>query len=234
MKNFLLIFIAIVTVVSCSDANGTNHSGSEVYEFKNFTGLSVHNSIKVEVNFSPEIKVEVLADEAVKKYVVTEVENGTLVVRMNDSWSMKQGRVRVIVNVPHLESIKAESSSSVVFNDELKFAGSVKLDANSSANIAATVKATTIKAEATSSANIVLAGTATESDFTATSSASINAKKLMSKSCTAIANSSANIQLYASDKLDANASSSATISYSGGPENLRVKTNSSGKIRQED
>lgn len=133
------------------------------------------------------------------------------------------------MTVKNLEVITAKSGASVYAKKTLKVTA-LKISGTSGADIKISVDADSVETNATSGSDIEIAGIANNHTSTATSGASINGYELKSKNVTVKVTSGAAINIFASENIDAVATSGGDIDYKGNPEKVKKTSTSGGSI----
>ena len=234
MKRFTLI-TAVFTLLSSCVFEYESGSGNIITQKRNlaaFTGIASSNAIDVEVRTGA-LKIEVEADDNIIEYVETRVSGNTLHVGIKKGVSLHNTHIKVNITVPELTSISANSSSDVKVLDVIKSNNKLSFDASSSADIEAEVDAPEVAAKASSSASVQLSGRTKNYRAEVSSSADIRSFDLLSENTDVTANSSGSADVHASVTLNAEASSSGSVAYTGGAA-AKVNTNSSGSVHKKE
>jgi uncharacterized protein YxeA len=238
MKNSISKIIAILFIASiftsCSvdmfnRVNGNRNVVTKVRKTSNkFSGIKVSTGIDLYVSQGSKNKVTVEADENLHDIIITEVEDGVLKVYSEKSiWKAKARKVHVTIK--DLSLLKATSGSDVYGKGTIK-TDEISISATSGADIRITVDATSVETSSTSGSDISIAGTTINHASSATSGASIDAYELESQNVLVKATSGADINIYASEKLDAKANSGGDIDFKGNPKSVNKKESSGGDI----
>lgn len=233
MKHFLILLVAVFTLVSCDQTTGSGNIVTEIRKTGSFDAISVGGSFEVEVKTGDVTSVVVEADDNIMKYIETRVSGNTLKIETEDLHNYSDVHMKVFVTVPSLSSISASGSAEVVADNILTSSSKLTFKASSSSSISAEVNAPEIESDASSSATIALRGKTKNYDAQASSSANINSFELLSENTTAKASSSADIQVHASVNLNAKASSSGSIDYKGAA-TVNKSESSSGSVEKKD
>lgn len=205
---------------------------SEKRKASGFSGISVQESIKVELSYGENESVEVIADEDYINRVATEVKGDILSIYIKgNNWNSWNKNILVKVTAKNINSLKASSSSSITTQNLIE-TDKLKIHTSSSAKVKAAFKATKAMCIASSSSKVSLKGETEYFDAKVSSSASISAEGLKANKIDADASSSGKIVVNALDELVAHASSSGSIKYVSKPKTLDANTSSSGKVRQ--
>lgn len=158
--------------------------------------------------------------------------------------------LKVYVSNSMVDDFKASSSGSIFIKNSLNtknvaidcsssgsFSGTIKctsatIEASSSGDVDANFTADAIDVKVSSSADARLSGAAEKVTIKSSSSADCKAKDLVSKNAVVESSSSSDVDVYASEKLYASASSSASITYYGNPANVDKHESSSGSVNK--
>lgn len=238
MKNSILKFITILFIAtiftSCNaemfnSINGNKNVITQVRKTSNkFTGIKVSTGIDLHIKQGSKNKVTVEADENLHDIIITEVKDGVLKIYSEKNiWKAKARKV--YVTIKNLTLLKATSGSTVFGKGTIK-ADEISISATSGADIRISLNAKSLETISTSGSVIRIAGTTINHASSATSGASIDAFELESKNVIVKATSGADINIYASEKLDAKANSGGDIDFKGNPKFVNKNSSSGGDI----
>ena len=195
---------------------------------ESFTGIKVSTGIDVYITQGNKEKIIVEADENLHDIIKTEINDGILKIYSEKNiWRAKARKV--YVTIKDLNLLKATSGSDVYSKDVIK-ANEISITATSGADIKITINAVSVETGATSGSDIKISGTTTNHASNATSGASIDAYGLQSKNTIAKVSSGADINIHASEQLEAKASSGGDIDFRGNPKKINKKSSSGGSI----
>lgn len=250
ITKFILVTLTALLFGSCIkyETNETvEGSGNVTNEIRNiekdFNKIEVNNAINLVVEQSDKIEVTVIADEFFQKDISTEVKNGTLIVsnRSNkNSFSLfgfKRNYIqnikvkKVIVKLPKIESLEANSASKIENNGIIK-SEDITLKSSSAATMNLNLESDKIKAQSSSASTINLEGMALEIDVSSSSGSSINAEKLLVNDVFANSSSGSSISIHPIVQLKANASSGSSIKYNITPKTIEKESSSGGSINK--
>lgn len=193
-----------------------------------FTKIKVSTGLDLYLSQGTKNKVTLEADENLHDIIITEVNDGVLKIYSEKNiWQAKARKV--YVTVKNLEGLTATSGSDVYTEDVLKVE-TIKVSATSGADIRIALDADTVETSATSGSDIRISGTANNHTSRANSGASIEAYKLISKNATVNVSSGADINIYASESINAKASSGGDIDFKGNPREINKKSSSGGSV----
>ena len=231
MKKLLIIILSVSVLAACRYRSGSGNIISEKRHTGNFTGFAVGGGIEVELRHSDATEVTVEADDNLIKYILTDVNDGKLKIRL-DNINVHDAHLKVYLTAPEINDIESSAGSNVEVKDVLKSAGSVRLYASSAGEITTVLDAPSIVINASSGGELKLSGRTRDLKGTISSGASVKAKELQSENTDIDASSGARASVSASVKLDANASSGANITYRGGA-TVQKSVSSGGEVEKE-
>ena len=235
-KTTKLAFVFLMTVVCTSCVieafNGIKGDRNVVTENRkiteDFTAIRTSTGLDVNITQENQNAVTVEADENLQNLIVTEVENGVLKIYSEKNiWSAKSKKVHVSIKT--LNSLKASSGSDVRTVKKIQ-SEEISIGASSGASVRMTVVANSIATNTSSGATIRVSGSADNHAAKASSGSSIKAYDLISKNVIVNVSSGANIDIHASEKIEARASSGGDIDYKGTPKKVLRRSSSGGSI----
>lgn len=202
---FLIATVAVIALLPSA-------ASAELRPLSGFTKVSASAGTHVEVQVGPGFNVSVEGRDADR--VVTRVANGTLIVEpvrtIGFSWRGRRDAV-VRVSMPAVEG----------------------LDASSGAHIEAQgVAASELALDASSGASIEAAGTCGNFTADASSGANIDAAALQCQTGSVDVSSGAQAHIYASGRLNVDASSGGDVIASGAPQIGDISLSSGGSLHR--
>lgn len=196
-----------------------------------FSSVKVSAGIDLYISEESTNSITIEADENLHENIITEVENGVLKVYPKKYIHRAKAK-KVFVTAAVFNSISATSGSSVYSENTLR-SKEISFSATSGADINVSVNSESIETKTTSGSDIKISGNTKNHASSATSGSSIDAFNLKSENVIARATSGANINVYASQKIEGKATSGADIDFKGNPKNVNKKTSSGGSISRD-
>jgi hypothetical protein len=224
MKNLLLI-----TILSLS-ALMANAQNKDERKLNDFDRLSVGQSIDVIIEYGNENKAVVETSGVDVEDVITEVNGGKLTIEM-ERGSYRMIDVKVYLTYKKLNNIKVSSSASLKGESILK-SSDLRIKVSSSARVNLEVETGDLQVAVSSSGRLTLYGSVNRQTIDVSSSGRYSAYDLKSKIVEADISSSGRAEVYVTEALMANASSSGRVSYKGDPNKVIADNSSSGKVRK--
>lgn len=234
---YLIVSIASFFLVQCGDFTQNSVDGvGDVIQFELPT--KAHSAIHVEKGWKlilipfDENKIFIEANENLihEELVLEETDKGLIISAKRNIRRADSKLVQVYYN-SKIQRITASSSASFVYSGTLE-GELIQIEASSGAQIELEIQVAELVVEASSGASITLTGETKEARVEANSGALIKAKDCIAEALRVEASSGANVSVYASEKVNANASSGAIIKVNGEPKELKKSTNSGGSVKR--
>ncbi|MCH3884686.1 head GIN domain-containing protein [Tenacibaculum aquimarinum] len=235
ISKIITLFVLATLTVSCAGNMFNSVSGNRNVKTENrkiqdnFSVVKVSTGIDLYITQGNEVSLVVEADENLHDIIKTEVnENGKLSIYSEKNiWKAKARKVHLTLT--NIEELIATSGSDVYTENTIK-ATNFKVSVTSGADAKIEVDAENVESNATSGADLSISGSTTKHTSSATSGSSIYAFGLKSKQTNASVTSGADIDVYASESIDARATSGGDIDYKGNPTNVNKKETSGGDV----
>ncbi|WP_452599797.1 head GIN domain-containing protein [Pontimicrobium sp. MEBiC01747] len=171
-------------------------------------------------------------DSNLLDYIITEVKNGTLVIKTKKGYTLKTGwnkQIKITIPFQDIEKISLAGSGDVITKDtidskkfEVRLAGS--------GDITLDVNATDVSAGVSGSGDITLKGHTTNLSATVTGSGDFHGFYLQAKNTEAKVTGSGGAEVVSTKRLKARVTGSGDIDYKGNPETKDTKVTGSGDI----
>ena len=177
-----------------------------------FSAVSARSGTDVEVTVGPAFSVDVSGRDADR--IVTRVSGDTLIVETRRGWSWRgRSQARVRVTMPHVDGLSASSGADLTVTG---------------------VNAAEIRLDASSGADLRVSGSCGRFRADASSGSDIHAQNLRCENGSADVSSGADIRIYASNRLDVDASSGGGVVAYGDPGIGDIDLSSGGSLRRAD
>lgn len=195
---------------------------------EDFTGIEVSRGIEVEITQNTSKTIEVKADDNIIEYILTTVEDGTLIITLDKSIKNSSTK-KVMVSMPIIESLRTSSGSSIESRNTL-VVSKIEVKASSGSDIGLKVEAENIQCESSSGSDIMIEGKALKLETSSSSGSDIDAKNLLANDVIANSSSGSSISVHPILSLNAKASSGGDIIYYNNPKEINKKTSSGGDV----
>lgn len=227
----ILIFLIGIVFFSCSGNlnTGTQGSGNITKERRviatSFEKIASSSGITVIVEQGSPTSIEVETDDNIQQYVITKVENGTLIVKVEGNIHT-ESPINVSIKMPIITGLESSSGSTISSKNKLK-GTEISLTTSSGSEIEAVLEYEKVSCDSSSGSNITVSGKALNLQTSTSSGSEINAEELASNEIIADASSGSFTKVKPIIKLKGTASSGSSITYYQTPKTL-IKTESSG------
>ena len=232
----LIVLLLTLSLTSCNGnlnlIDGIDGSGNVVTEKRNietpFTKIQASTGVEVILEQGSPSEVEVEVDDNLMKYIVTRVENGTLIVKIDGNINTMESAI-VRVKTKTIEGLESSSGASIKTINKLS-GTSVALKTSSGSTIQADLEYEKVSCESTSGSEIKVSGKALALDTKSSSGSEINAKELASNEITAQSTSGSSTTVNPIVLLNAKASSGSSIDYVKEPKKVIKEETSGGSV----
>lgn len=235
----LITFLLTVTLLSCN-ANlnlndGIEGSGNVITEKRtineNFDKIAASTGVTVIIEQGSPTDIEVETDDNLMQYVITKVENGTLIVKIEGNINTMSS-IDVRVRMSSIAGLESSSGSRISSKNTIK-GTSIKVKSSSGSEIDAVLEYENVNCESSSGSTITVAGKVLKLETASSSGSEINAEELAANDVFAQSTSGSSTTVKPIVKLDAKASSGSSIDYVQTPKTITKEETSGGSVDKE-
>lgn len=227
---YLTFFILFIIFAGC--VNSKTGSGNIISNTRNvgsFNVISASGSVNVTLQKGPQ-SVVVETDDNIMRYVETTVSDNTLKIRLKNINNLRNATVNVYVTAPVLKDIDASASAEIESKGSITSDSEIELKASSGSKIQMDLDAPSVKADASSGGSVIVSGRTRNLTAKSSSGSNVNALSLKAENATANASSGGSVRVSASISVKAEASSGATVKYTGGATDVKKNESSGGSV----
>ncbi len=225
MQKISLLILLIIGTIS-SSLMAQNKENRSVKDFK---AISVSGGINLFIAQENSFKVEV-ETEGDQKDVEAYVEDDLLILKMRrSSWGTWNDKVNVYVSLPILEGLKASGGTDVENRGTLS-GEKLVLHASGGSDVDLDVDYAAIEVDCSGGSDTRLTGTAGKLLIEAGGGSDFEGFGLKSKEAKVRSTGASDINVWASEKIDARASGASDITYRGNPEWVNVDSSGGSDI----
>lgn len=238
MKHSLRIIALLLTITftSCNGnlnlINGIEGSGNVITEKREitspFTKIAVSTGIEVILEQGSNTNVEVEVDDNLMQYIVTKVENGTLIVKIEGTINMMESAIVRIKNNT-IEGLESSSGASIKTINRIT-GTNLSIKSSSGSTIKADVEYENVNCESSSGSEIKVSGKALTLETKSSSGSNLNAKELAANEITSQSSSGSHTTVQPIVVLNAKASSGSAINYVKEPKQVIKEESSGGSV----
>ncbi len=238
MKNLLSLSLVVLLTTSCTAQWGNRIRGNGNMttierSVGEYDGVSVSGWFDVDLVDGREGELTLRGEENLLEYLVTEVKNGKLVIKVERGYNLKPSTwkegIRITVPVESINAVSLSGSGDIVGKTTIK-SSNFKTAMSGSGDITLDIQSDSMTASMSGSGDITLSGSTGTFEASVSGSGDIKAYNLEAEIVDATVSGSADIKVTAKEKLKARVSGSGDISYRGNPQKVDTKTSGSGDI----
>ncbi len=236
LKSITALVFLLSTSLSCAQwGNGEKIKGNgdittTTRSTGSYDGLKASGPMDFKLVQGKEGEISIKGDVNLMEYIITEVKNNKLVVKIKDGINLKPSQ-SIVVTVPY-ESI---SSVSLAGSGDIENSGTIKADnfkvsLAGSGDIKLSVASQSLESSISGSGDIELKGSAKNLTTNIAGSGDFNGKSLESTNVNAKIAGSGSVDVVCNGVLKARISGSGDVNYSGTPTNKDTKVSGSGSV----
>lgn len=239
MKQITAVFAILILLSSCrmfgyKHIEGNGNITTQSRNIGKATKIKLAGSFDVELTPGTQTKVEVVGDDNILPFIMTEEQDGFLVVKSKDhlTYNSTEG-IKIKVTTPTLENIQLAGTGNIT--GQGKFTGSEKLVLKiaGSGDIKLEVNTPKIEADIAGSGSISLSGETKDETIKIAGSGDYLTEGLLAENATVRIAGQGDVKLFASTTLDIHIAGSGTVYYKGNP-SIKQKVAGSGDIKKLD
>lgn len=223
MKRIILLsFFGILIFSSCRylGGKGVRGSGNIVTQNRstgNFTSIDVSGAIEVEVrqdSVQQDIKVE--TDDNLQEYIDIHENNGVLYISPRNNHNLDPSkRIKVYVSATDFKWLRASGACRIFGENKLVSSGTLDIELSGASEARVDVKSPRINTELSGASSIVLSGETKNLNIEGSGASDIKSFDLMSENTTIDISGACSAEVFASVKLDVQASGASGVKYKG-------------------
>ncbi len=201
-------------------------------EVGDYDQVNVGGFFDVELVYGDEGAITIKGESNLLEYLITEVKNGALKVKVKKGVNLKPSNYKTIqVTVPFrdLDAVTLAGSGDVISKDVIK-ASNFRTAVAGSGDLIVSVEASSIDASVAGSGDLTLKGSSNDVEYRVAGSGDIHAGDLKAQNADARVAGSGDIKLNCTGYLKARVSGSGDIEFSGNPDKEDIKVSGSGEI----
>lgn len=221
-----LIILSVLTLTIGINA----FAGKQTRTVKNFSKIDISGGFKVMLTQGTSEQLTVEADDDMLSKIVTEVNNGTLVIKLeNNSWNRSAGEMIVNLTFVNLNEIELSGAVNITGTNPMKFSN-LGIDASGATKINLNLSATRLDCDFSGASELTLKGNAPEADIDLSGASNIEALDFMTRKCSIECSGASNAKVHATESLTVEGSGASKISYKGNPGAVETDLTGASKI----
>lgn len=196
----------------------------------NYDKITVAGSFNIELVKGKEGKLDISVESNLKKYLVTKVKNGKLVIRWDNNFKVRPKKsVNITVAFKNFDELVLAGSGDIKAKDKI-VADDFEIKLAGSGNINLLLSSNEVECSMAGSGNLTLVGDSKELDCSKAGSGDFYGYDFRCENVDIDEAGSGNAKVYVTNVLDAKTAGSGNIYYKGSPKENNTKVAGSGSI----
>ncbi len=224
-KLFLLSFLGLLIFSSCDymDGKRVKGNGNVVTRDRNTTGkfhsVDVSGALSVYVKQDSGQSVRVEADENLQELIEIHEEGGTLHISPRDNFNLdpSNNAIKIFVTAPQFRSLEVTGASNIYSENRLTSSETLDIQLTGASEARLDVKAPRVNAGMTGASHITLSGETKDLDIEGAGASGIKSFDLKTENTRLDIAGACSAEVFASVKLDVEASGASEVEYKGTP-----------------
>lgn len=232
MKRALLLSLGMIILLSSCHylerhrIKGDGEVIQQAHTVADFKGVEVSGAIEMYLTQDAVYSVKVETDKNLQQYIEVYKDGDILRVRTADNTNLDPtGKIKVYVSAPSYRKVGASGACKVIAESKLSADGTMDIDLSGASEANLDIKAPNVSVDATGACSVTLKGETKNLSIDGSGSTNVRAFDLLSENADVEISGAGDVDVYASVKLDANATGASSIRYKG---NATVSTDISG------
>lgn len=228
MKNNIFISLIIFFMVFSFESMAQK----EKRQVDGFDEVSMGISGDLHLKQGSTISLELEGDSDDLEDVITEVKNGTLVIKYknNKGWSFGRDRVTIYLTMPEVSSVSLGGSGKIIGENTIE-SDDLYLSVSGSGRIEMKLEVDDLTQKISGSGNIEVSGSADRAEISISGSGNLDALDMEVDEYEVKISGSGKCKINVGDSLEANISGSGSVYYKGDPDRIRSNVSGSGKVK---
>jgi len=229
----------------------------QVRKLPNFTSIRVSNAIELYISQSNKTEVAVSAkSEEYRNRIITEVNGGTLIIRMADNkwwkWGNEDYRVKAYVSVKDLYAITASGATNIkivngLSSEKLKInlegasdlkgdikAGTLMADLSGASSFKGTLQANALSVKGSGACAFEVSGSGDDLILDVSGASSVKMYDYLVKGASVDASGASSVKINVSGVLKLNATGASSIDYKGAAAIKDMQSSGASSVRHRD
>ena len=240
IKNQTVLIIACIFFVSTSYAQwgksikGNGNMTTVTRTTSDYDGVKCAGSFDFVLVEGTEGNITIEGEENLIEYIITEIKNGALVVKVKNDVNLKTSRnksIKITIPFKEIENVSLAGSGDL-WNDNVLASDNLDISLNGSGDIVLNINASKTKASITGSGDLTLKGTSNKLEASVTGSGDFHGYDLQVNDTDVSVTGSGDAKVVCNENLKARVTGSGDIVYKGDPKTEDTKVAGSGSIKK--
>lgn len=237
MRTLLVIFAILVMAGSCIFIDTESVKGNGVISVEKRKGLNAHRIrlagfMDVELTQGNGTEVRVEADENLQRYIITEMEDDVLVIKMrNNIRFINSERLKIYITTDRLEQLTLSGSGNISGTNKFTGSDRLKLRVSGVGDLKLDLNTPELEAEISGSGSLVLSGETKNAKIQINGVGDCNAETLKAENATVKIAGSGDVKVFADTNLDVTIRGVGSVYYKGAA-TVSQKISGSGEVKR--
>jgi hypothetical protein len=233
MKNLIILLIASTSFISCASVSGDGNVRDEKRDLSEIHAVKTSGSIDVEIKSGNDYSLVVENDENLIRYVITDIDNGTLNIHYKHGYSVMNDHAKVVVTAPSLDKLVTSGSGDIISDGVIKNVNEIQITTSGSGDINVNVDAPSVKVTGSGSGDVSLSGRTKDFNCKISGSGDVKCQNLKSENAVVHLSGSSDVHVFASVSLKVTVRGSGDVYYAGNPSSPEIHITGSGIVTAE-
>jgi len=234
LANIFFICIGFFLFTSCGwrTVRGNGDLTTDDRSHTDFKGVKTAGAFDLYVTQGSSYDVKIEAEENLMEYIVTEVNDHVLVVKVKSGINLRPRKdIKIFVTAPAFRQLSIAGSGDIVAEEELRSDATVSFSIAGSGDISVrSVYAPGVKVKIAGSGNVKISGETRSAEYRIAGSGDIKCPDLKAENAEVHIAGSGGVWLFASQSLDVHIAGGGDVYYKGNPLNVKKKIAGSGNL----
>ena len=228
---FLIITTSLNAQIFTKKIKGNGDFKTETRKVSDYKKISVAGSFNVELVKNNKSEIIIKANENLLEYIITEVKNGKLKIKIKKGYQLKATKtIKITVSFSSIDAVSLAGSGYIFSEDNIN-SDNLKLSLAGSGDLNLKVSSNDLKTSIAGSGNITLTGNTNIFKASIAGSGNINAYELKTEMLKVSIAGSGNAKVNVINEINAVTTGSGNIYYKGNPKIEKTKSVGSGSIK---
>lgn len=237
MRTLLVIFAILVMAGSCIFIDSESVKGNGIISVEERKGLNAHRIrlagfMDVELTQGNGTEVRVEADENLQQYIITEMDDDVLVIKMrNNIRFINSERLKIYITTDRLEQLTLSGSGNISGTNKFTGSDRLKLRVSGVGDLKLDLNTPELEAEISGSGSLVLSGETRNAKIQINGVGDCNAETLKAENASVKIAGSGDVKVFADTNLDVTIRGVGSVYYKGAA-TVSQKISGSGEVKR--
>ncbi len=237
MRTLLVIFAILVMAGSCIFIDSESVKGNGIISVEERKELNAHRIrlsgfMDVELTQGNGTEVRVEADENLQQYIITEMDDDVLVIKMrNNIRFINSERLKIYITTDRLEQLTLSGSGNISGTNKFTGSDRLKLRVSGVGDLKLDLNTPELEAEISGSGSLVLSGETRNAKIQINGVGDCNAETLKAENASVKIAGSGDVKVFADTNLDVTIRGVGSVYYKGAA-TVSQKISGSGEVKR--